>query len=382
MLRKHGLIGPHVFSGKQGVMDYIRQTGCIQFDPVDVCGKNAELVLQSRVKGFTKDMLHELLYEDRLLIDYTDKNQSILPIEDWPNFARYREAGRKNARDFPDMEPLFGKTREHIKANGPVNSDELSLEGEFKWWSAIHWSAGSKTSRIILEQMYTTGDLVIHHKKGTRKYYDLAEKHIPKSLREAPEPLPDEFEYQKWRMLRRIGAVGLLWDRPSDAWLHIQGLDPSIRKNAFKSLLAEGRITETSVEGINHVLYARSEDKPLIEETLKDKELKHRCELFAPLDCIMWDRKLIQALFGFHYAWEIYTPAEKRKYGYYTLPLVYGENYIGRIDPVVDRKTKTLNINNIWYEEKLKQTKTIQKAVDNCIERFAAFNGCEIIDKS
>ena len=88
ILLKQGLLGEYRFTGKQGALDYVRQAGCIQFDPVDACGKNAELTLQSRVKGFTKQTLYELLYEDRSLVDYPDKNISIIPAEDWPYFER------------------------------------------------------------------------------------------------------------------------------------------------------------------------------------------------------------------------------------------------------------------------------------------------------
>ena len=91
ILAKQGLIGPHKFIGKTGAYDYVRQAGCIQYDPVDVCGKNAELTLQARVKGFKKKMLFDLLYRDRLLIDYADKELSIWPTEDWPYFSSYRE---------------------------------------------------------------------------------------------------------------------------------------------------------------------------------------------------------------------------------------------------------------------------------------------------
>ena len=87
LLLKHGLIGEYKFVGKQGVIDFIRQTGCIQYDPIDICGRNSELTLQSRVKGFTKEMLYNLLYEDRLLLDYPDKNTAIILTEDWPYFS-------------------------------------------------------------------------------------------------------------------------------------------------------------------------------------------------------------------------------------------------------------------------------------------------------
>ncbi len=106
ILRKQGLLGTYRFQGKQGALQYVRQAGCIQFDPVDVCGKNAELVLQSRVKGFTKGMLYELLYEDRRLVDYPDKNLSIWPVEDWPYFERYRRAAREGGRRFEGLDQL------------------------------------------------------------------------------------------------------------------------------------------------------------------------------------------------------------------------------------------------------------------------------------
>lgn len=91
LLLKHELLDDYKFSGKRGVLDFTRQVGCIQYDPIDVCGKNAELVLQSRIKEFTKEMLADLLYEERSLVDYPDKNLAIIPIEDWPYFERYRK---------------------------------------------------------------------------------------------------------------------------------------------------------------------------------------------------------------------------------------------------------------------------------------------------
>ena len=95
ILAKQGLIGAWRFVGKDGAYEYVRQAGCIQYDPVDVCGKNAELTLQSRVKGFKKEMLRELLYKDRKLVDYADKELSLWPTEDWPYFSSYRDRSRE-----------------------------------------------------------------------------------------------------------------------------------------------------------------------------------------------------------------------------------------------------------------------------------------------
>lgn len=165
---------------------------------------------------------------------------------------------------------------------------------------------------------------------------------MPAELLDIPDPLPDEFEHQKWRILRRIGAVGLLWNRPSDAWLNIWGLKTPQRTEMFKELLDEGKILQVSVEGIKDILFCQAEDFLLIETVLKADTFKPRCELIAPLDCMMWDRKLIRALFGFEYTWEIYTPADKRKYGFYVLPMLYGSSFIGRVEAVADIKKSTL----------------------------------------
>ncbi|WP_054955649.1 winged helix-turn-helix domain-containing protein [Paenibacillus dakarensis] len=379
MLLKHGLLGEYKFIGKQGILDFVRQAGCIQYDPINVCGKNAELVLQSRVKGFTKGMLEELLYKDRRLVDYPDKVMSIIAAEDWPYFERYRQAARQHAEHYPEMQALTEQVRTHIETHGAISSDDLKLDADFSWRSAIHWSGGNNTTRSVLEQMYSTGELIIHHKKGTRKYYDIAGKYIQESLLNTTEPLPDEVEHQKWRVLRRIGAIGLLWNRASDAWLNIWGMKTQQRSEVFRQLLDEGKIAAVTVDQVKDILYCCTEDLPLIEAVLNNPVPKFRCELIAPLDNMMWDRKIIKALFGFDYTWEIYTPVNKRKFGHYVLPLLCGESFIGRVEVIAERKTGTLVVKNIWYEEGVKPTKKLQTALDDCFKRFAIFNGCEAI---
>ena len=380
ILLKHGLLGAHKFIGKQGALEFVRQAGCIQFDPVDSCGKNAELTLQSRVKNFTKQTLSELLYTDRSLVDFPDKNLSIFPTEDWPYFQRYRQAAKDGGRNFPELEELEKQAIEYIRINGAVSSDDLPMQGSIHWHSSIHWSGvwngNTNAARAVLEQLYSTGVLIIHHKNGSRKYYDLAEKYLPAQLLDSPDPLPDDFEHKKWRVLRRIGAVGLLWNRPSDAWLNIWDMKSPERIQIFKELLSEGKILAVQVEGISAELYYRAEDHPLLETVLENRDYKPRCEFLAPLDCFLWDRKLIKALFGFEYSWEIYTPAPKRKYGFYVLPILYGDRFAGRIEAACQSKTNVLLVKNIWYEEGIRQTKKLLSEIDKTLKRFARFNQC------
>ena len=380
MLLKQGLLGKHRFAGKDGAYQYVRQAGCIQYDPVDVCGRNAELTLQSRVKGFTKQVLDDLLYRDRLLVDYSDKELSIWPSEDWPYFAPYRERSMALGKTFAGIPELEEEAIRHIRANGPVSSDSLPVEGTVFWHSSMHWSGNwhreSPAARSVLEQLYTDGVLLIHHKSGTRKFYDLAEKYLPAELLAAPTPCPDESSWLDWRVLRRIGAAGLLWNRRSDAWLGIR-MTAEERDASFSRLEQAGKITPVRVDGLRFPLYLLNADLPLLESVLSGQaDCKARLEFLAPLDPMLWDRTLIEALFGYQYSWEIYTPASKRKYGYYVLPVLYGDRLIGRIEPKADRKANTLTVQNIWLEPGVRQTKKLSGLIDKAVGRLARFNGC------
>jgi uncharacterized protein YcaQ len=380
VLYRQGLLGEHRFVGKDGAYRYVRQAGCIQFDPVDVCGRNAELTLQSRVKGFKKKTLEDLLYRDRLLVDYSDKELSIWPSEDWPYFSSYRERSIEHGRRFAGIPELEEQAVAWIRKHGPVSSDTLPIEGTVYWHSSMHWSGhwhkDSLAARSVLEQLYTDGVLLIHHKSGSRKYYDLAEKYLPAGLLSAPNPCPDDMSWLCWRIRRRIGAIGLLWNRRSDAWLGIS-MTTEERNAAFGRMEKEGSITAVQAEGLRFPLYMLSEDLPLLESVIAGQvDLKPRLEFLAPLDPMMWDRNLIEALWGYRYSWEIYTPAVKRKYGYYVLPVLCGDRLIGRIEPKADRKTKTLTVQNVWLEPGVRQTKKLSGQIGRAAERLAKFNGC------
>lgn len=386
ILVKQGLLGAYRFKGKSGAYSYIKQAGCIQYDPVDVCGKNAELTLQSRVKGFSKQMLNKLLYEDRLVVDYCDKELSIWPSADWPCFKRYRDMSSAHCKQFSGMEELEKTALAWIKENGPVSSDTLPIEGTIFWHSSMHWSghwhSESNAARSVLEQLYTDGELIIHHKNGSRKFYDLAEKYLDKELLKATDPNKDDASFIKWRIRRRIGAIGLLWNRRSDAWLGID-MTTKQRDAAFREMEEEGAIIPVQVEGIKDILYILAEDISVIDSVLKGTaDMKSRLEFLAPLDPMLWDRRLIHALWDFQYSWEIYTPAEKRKFGYYALPMLYGDAFIGRIEAAVNKKTNTLLVKNVWFEPYVRQTKKLNTQIHTAVKRLARFNGCSVAEIS
>jgi hypothetical protein len=325
-------------------------------------------------------MLAELLYRDRLLVDYADKELSIWPAEDWPYFSPYRARSRAIGASFEGLAALEREALAHIRANGPVSGDTLPIDGEIFWHSSMHWSGNwhtkSPAARSVLEQLYTDGALVIHHKNGSRKFYDLAERHLDPALLGAENPCPDEAALLRWRILRRIGAVGLLWNRHSTAFLGIR-LNAELRSRAFSELEAAGAILPARVEGIKAPFYYRFEDEPLMQSVLAGtQDLRPRMEILAPLDPMLWDKDLVAALWDFRYSWEIYTPADKRKYGYYNLPILWGEAFIGRIEAAVDRKAAVLRLKHLWFEPGVRQTKKLRAAFDRTLRRFAAFNDC------
>ena len=383
ILAKQGLLGKHRFAGKDGVCQYVRQAGCIQFDPVDVCGKNAELTLQSRVRGFTKQMLSELLYKDRLLVDYIDKELSIWLREDWPYFSGFRERSRNHGNSFPGMPDLEEKAVDYIRKHGPVSSDTLPIDGKIFWHSSMHWSGNwsglSPASRSVLEQLYTDGVLLIHHKSGSRKFYDLADRYFSTELLSASNPCKDDDSFLQWRIKRRIGAVGILWNRRSDAWLGIE-MSTQEREQAMAVLTQKGEVLPVQVEGISASFYLLSEDLPLLEAVKAGMiDQKPRLEFLAPLDPMLWDRKMIEAIWDYQYSWEIYTPREKRKYGYYVLPMIWGERFIGRIEASANRKSGTLMVKNIWFENGVRLTKKLNLELDKTIRRLGRLNGMEHI---
>lgn len=386
ILARQGLIGAYRFTGKDGAYAYVRQAGCIQYDPVDVCGKNAELTLWSRVRGFRKEMLRELLYKDRLLVDYADKELSIWPTEDWPYFSSYREQSRRLGKTFDGLKGLREQAIAYIDQNGPVCSSSLPIEGEIFWHSSMHWSGNwhkpSQAARSVLEQLYTDGELIIHHKQGSRKYYDLAHKYIPSAVLQAENPCRDEDSFLSWRVLRRIGAVGLLWDKNSPAFLGIR-LNAAGRKAILARLTEEGIICPVTVEGIKTTFYYLAEDDSLLRRIMDgNADLKPRMSFIAPLDPLMWDKSLIQSLWDYQYAWEIYTPVSKRKYGYYTLPIIFGDRFVGRIETVVDRKEQILRVKGLWWENGIRQTKKLDAKLEQTLKSFCRFNDCKSIDKA
>lgn len=365
LLLKQGLYGPKKFHGKEGVFAYVKQSACVQFDPIDVCGKNHELVFQSRVEGFQKSELYELLYEDNVLIDWFDKNMSICLREDWPYFSYQRQRAYQRTRSKEEVERVSDEVLSLIHENGAVSSKDLAMKEKVDWY----W-APTSLARAALDTLYDQGRLVISQKQNTRKFYDLPERHIPAELLQMDNPNKTQHDQLCWKVLRRIRGVGLLHANNSYAYIGIDGLKAKERSEVFHSLLEQKKIQEIQVEGCRLPFYYVTEDQSLMERVISGVEESDRLEFIAPLDNLIWDRVMIEELFGFSYKWEIYTPIKDRKYGYYVLPILMGDRFIGRIEMKRDRKKKKFDILNIWWEERVFNTKENRKRVKGHAKEF------------
>ncbi len=369
LLTYQGLLPPYGSCGKEGIYNYIQRVGCIQFDPLNKVGINPDLVLQSRISNYNPQMIQELLYQERKLLDGWDKNMSIYLTTDWPYFERRRKRALKRVKENgEDIIKILPQIREEIHKKGPLSSIDLSHD------TIIDWSwAPTRISRAALESMYNWGELIIHHKVGTRKVYDFVNKHLSPELLKTADPNSTLKKYYRWHLKRRIGGIGLLWNRSGSAWLGIHGFKSDERNKAVETLLKLNEIEEIEIEGVNYPFFIRSDEKELMEKILKYDELSPEVSFLAPLDNLLWDRDLIKELFDFDYVWEVYKPVKERKYGYYVLPVLYGDCFIARFEPVLDKQNNTLIIKNWWWEKGISLSKDFEEALNRGIKKFADY---------
>ena len=263
---------------------------------------------------------------------------SIYRVDYWPFFERYRAGNREHYRKREtELRPAIDKI------NKKLDQCEYVCSSDFEDKKKVNWSwAPANIIRAALEAMYHMGELVIHHKNGTRKYYSRAKDTIPPEIYTKADPNKSDEDYFRWYARRRIRSAGLLWDRPGGAWLGIYNLNAEIRRKAVRSLLESGHILPVNIEGSSFIFYIDKDHECFIGDAGDES---YAC-FPAPLDNLLWDRDMIEYLYEFEYRWEVYTPVKKRKFGYYVLPVLYNDSFIARFEPVFDKNTSKLNIIN------------------------------------
>ncbi len=369
LLAHQALLPARSLEGKKGILNYFKRVGCIQFDPINIVGRNPELVLQARVKDYRPEMLDELLYLDHRLMDCWDKVSGICRVEDFPFFTRHRQ---RMCERFADESKTEIRTAiellEVIRLKGKFDLTQPRSKEMILW----DWGRPVRMERVALEILYAMGKVGIASRVGSRRSFDIVERLISKSILESPDPNQTLEEYHDWHVYRRLGGMGLAQLSAAEAWLGIQLMKTPERKAALERLMKKKLVVQLEIEELpGKTFFMRKKDLITLESS--QPALKKQASFLPPLDNLLWDRKLISMLFGFNYVWEIYKKPDQRRFGHYTLPVLYGDQFIARFDPVMDRKNGQLWIKNWWWEEGIQPGREMQKALSEAIQIFMAY---------
>jgi len=341
-----------------GVIDRL---GTVQYDPLNPVGRNADLVFQARIPGYQVDDWQTAAYTDRIIYDAWDKQACLVPVSDWPMRALVLE----KFRPYHDREILeadaegAAKILATIDEQGPLSS--LEFEDRVRFGEAGSWYGSTRTKRI-LRSLWACGELVTHHRKGGRHYYDRPYRVIPEQHFALP-PLVDEAAYYRWIIMRRYKAAGIL--RPTaEAAIWSACNEASKRKLALAQLVEAGLLTQLKIDELAGPYYAQTSALKLLDEPLSSP----RVIFLGPLDSLLWDRKSLLQIYNFDYIWEVYKPAEQRKWGYYILPVFYGDRFVARVDSRLEKGTWT--ISRWWWEPDIMPNADLLDALGKAIENF------------
>ena len=353
LVRRHLLDPPRSLPAEaESVLRVVDRLGSLQFDPLEVPGaRNHDLVLHARIAGYRRDWCDRWLYgppAERRLIELYNKSLNILPMEELP----FYRAAWERWRD--DLEK--GVLREHaelvatilgrVERDGHLSTDAFrDVEHRVEWWWDSDGSTSTRAAKAVMEALFVIGRLGIARREGSRRHYDLIERLVPAELLEQHADVHDQHRH---RLLSRHRGVGLMAVGGASELVNGTG-SAAERSRLTQQLVADGVLRPVAVEGLREVRFLLANELPLLEGNAAPAEAPPSVSFLAPLDPLMWDRRLIRTLFGFDYTWEVYTPAAKRRFGYYALPILFGDRLIGRIEPRLTRASRILRIAGIWF---------------------------------
>lgn len=368
LIRYHNINGNEALTGIDGVRTIMARLGSIQYDPLNVAGRNADLVLQARVDNYRPEYLYTLLYEEHSLIDGFDKEMCIYNTKDFLKFSKIRDEHTKSVfqtltyRGQTAALDILDEIRAFVDKNGMTGTKDISI-GEVR---ESRWGH-KKLSSAALDYLYNKGELCVADKKGTQKYFDLTERVIPFDLNQTDEMTLEEF--LDWYIERRIRSLGCVWNKNGGAWQGHFLSDKEIRTTVLERLLEKNIINEFQIEGISDTFFVCND----FDDFKTNREQKDYARFIAPLDNIMWDRTMLEKVFDFSYRWEVYTPVAKRKYGYYVIPVIYNNCFVARFEPEAVGKTGNFKIKNWWWEEGILHDEKMINAIISEMYRFSEY---------
>jgi len=388
VLGKQGLWPGRRWQGSAGTAQAMRAMEYLQLDPLQVIARSQDIALHSRVLDYAPEMWEGVTYGQREFFDWGGW-LAVRPMDELPHWRvimrRERDGGsdydprvRKMGRDHTDA---IEEMRALLRERGTVNNRDFQAASRTRTQSY----RGRKDSSLALFYLWRTGEVMTHHRENFERAYALAETVAPAHLlRES-----DEAEADRFLIRKEIGFSGLArLNRTADAYF--RGVPFSRVGEILEALLAGGEIVEVRVEGWKPVHYALAGDVQVLNELSAgrvpaawqplDTNTTEEAVFLAPLDPVS-ARGRARVLFGFDYVWEVYKPEHKRKFGYYTLPVLWGDRLVARFDSKLDRATNTFVVLGFWLEDQaLGQDKAFAAALSRGLARFVAFLGAAELD--
>jgi uncharacterized protein YcaQ len=355
LARRHLLLPPRNLPAEPGsVMRVVDRLGSLQFDPLDVTGRNHDLVLAARIQGYQRAWTDALLYEERRLFEAYNKGLSLLPTTElpWYRISWERSRADHEAAAFRDHGPLVEELLARIRADGPLSPTDVEPRAAIDWY----WRPTNQV-RAILEALAEAGILGLARREGNRRVYDLVDRLFPTDLLAERRPERDQ---RRHKLLSRYRAHGLLGRSGSaELWYGTAagagagGTDPTAEPTRAQLLaeLVEARaLVPVAIDGIRGERFILADEVGLVDAAEAEPG-PARVAFLAPLDPFVWDREFLRSLYGFDYVWEVYVPLARRRWGYYVLPILFGDRLVGRIEPRVDRSRGLLRVLDLWWEE-------------------------------
>jgi uncharacterized protein YcaQ len=366
---------------KQMMRDTIRHLGALQIDSISVVARSHHIVMWSRLGNHPQDWLYELHGKDRALFEYWAHAAAYVPIEHYPLFRRMMlehhngTGSRWSQRThewIQDNQELIDNVIAKIRKEGAVATTSFSApEGAAK---AAPWAwYGNKPTNLALDILWTDGTLMIDRREKFQRWYDLTERvHTTWDDR----LIPSVEEERTTLAALALTAMGVTTRRWLPDYFRKNQNDGAIRGEAtggvLQHLVETGFATPVRIKGI--------EDDAYVQTALLDRRIPiSRTTLLSPFDSLIWDRRRASELFGFDLMLEAYTPAPKRQYGYFSLPILYRDQLVGRLDPKAERKAGRFIVKALHLEPWFagKDDDRFYAELAATLSDFAAFNGCD-----
>jgi len=370
---------------RPAMLDVIRDLGCLQLDPISAVERTHLLVMWSRVGHYDTADLNRLIYEERHLFEYWAHAASLVLTEDFPIHQYHMRcepySGNSNwdarSREWlASVEnhdpPLSQYVRDRLRAEGALLSRQFD-DQRVGWDSNGGWSSGRNVNRM-LDYLWVKGEVLVSHRQGKQRYWDLAERILPQWMDHPPLPPRDVTRQAAQTAVRALGAA-----TPRQITLHYTRYRYPDLLEVLDELVTAGRLIPAEVEDVKGPWYVHADDLPALTR-IQQGEFAPRTTLLSPFDNLICDRDRTKALWDFLYRIEIYVPADKRQYGYYVLPILHGDRLIGRIDPKYDRRRHTLHLNTIYAEDGAPDDDATLTGIAEAIRSLAAFLGARQLE--